>query len=517
MNSQNKTVEETLSCPQCFQPLGSCTCVKDSHEPVRVDTQLGEAKPVLDSLRPSLVEAQNPSLVEAQNRPLVESQAEDHTQPSIDMSKSKNATAARSTFNDQLGRIIGERYKLESILGVGGMGAVYRATHMKLGKTVALKMLRVNEPNVKDLESRFEREAMTTSQLQHPRLTSVHDYGVSENSEPYLVMDYIDGVTLSSALKSGGEFSLARAISIFSQICEGLAYAHSQGILHRDLKPSNIMLGKDFQGNDAVTIVDFGISKLLWSEHAAQNTATGQIMGSPSYMSPEQCQGQPMDGRSDIYSLGCLMFEVLTGTPPFRGEHPVELIYKHMHETPEFPAQSMLPQKLADIVLKCLEKNKAKRFQSADEIIHTLKNLKLDLTQRVKPRSKFQITKPVLASVVAALVILSVGAGFSSFVKSNLSSHLQTIRGTWDSDWGPVTFENSDGKIAGFWKQGAGKTGEIREGKFNEELNQLEFSYFEPWNGIKGTAILNLSKDEHKLTGTWTQENGSGSWNLSRD
>ena len=196
----------------------------------------------------------------------------------------------------------------------------------------------------------------------------MHDYGLTDRQEPYLVMDYLDGLPLSAAIKQGGPLSPSGAIGIFSQICSAVSYAHAQGILHRDLKPSNIILGKNHDGTDSATVVDFGIAKMLWNEDSGKTTSTGAILGSPLYMSPEQCRGDRLDARSDIYSLGCLMYEALTGSPPFRGENTVQLIYKHLNETPDFPADLFIPQGLIDIILKCLKKDRSDRFQSADEL-----------------------------------------------------------------------------------------------------------------------------------------------------
>jgi len=457
-------------------------------------------------------------------------------------------TSTVQKADTNIGRIIGDRYQLEAVLGKGGMGTVYRARHTKLGKPLALKMLKVHESNLDDLRVRFEREALAASTLKHPQLTCVHDYGVTEEAEPYLVMDYVEGTTLSSVIKTGGALPPARAIEVFSQICAGMSYAHAQGILHRDLKPSNIMLGKDHLGKDMATVVDFGIAKMLWGGDSGKHTSTGELLGSPTYMSPEQCQGQQLDVRSDIYSFGCLMYETLTGVPPFSAEHPVQLLYMHMNETTQISRNLLIPPGLEAIVMKCLEKDRSKRFQSVDELAQALKN-PAELPTSAVDSNKFRVNRPVL--IMAAIsIVIAMAVGFSIInsdlknakgsmqsasrvggapkggaptaathvVNNSFATVVQAndVAGVWQSDWGPVAININDGHVTGAWKQETGKVGTITDGTFDEKSGCLEFHYFEPWNQRKGSAKLFVSNAGHQLSGTWQQPGGSGTWTLSR-
>lgn len=499
MHLDNKRANaDTFVCPQCHRALKDCSC--------------HGAAPVVE-----LVEASDP-----------EKQSEDKTKDTVAVATGELIASSAAT-DSNIGRVIGDRYKLEEVLGTGGMGSVYRARHIKLAKPLALKMLKVNESNLAELKVRFEREALAASTLRHPQLTSVHDYGISERGEPYLVMDCVDGQTLSAAIKQGGPFSLARAINIFLQICAGMSYAHAQGILHRDLKPSNIILGIDHHRKDSATIVDFGIAKMLWSEESGKCTSTGEIIGSPSYMSPEQCQGQKLDARSDIYSVGCIMYEVLTGTPPFGGDHPVQLIFKHMNETPEFPADLLIPQGMIDLVLKCLEKDRSKRFQSADDLANALQDLKARLTKQSTTKSRSLFAKPAFIFAGCALILITaivvylehrVGPATSSSLNTNTvvpNVQATNVAGEWKSDYGQVTFQiSNNGHVTGFWNQAPGKLGEITDGTFDAKSGQLDFHYFEPWNQQRGSSKLHLSSDGHQLTGTWEQSNGGGTWTLWR-
>jgi len=244
----------------------------------------------------------------------------------------------------------------------------------------AIKVLAPDKPLEEVSRQRFQREAQATAALHHPNIISVHDFGVLENGALYLAMEYLEGETLASRLERTPRLDLDSALPIFKQICLALDYAHKQGIVHRDLKPSNIMLVKDDKNEDQAIVIDFSIAKFT-RKKPTQNTITrpGQIFGSPLYMSPEQCQGKKPDHRSDIYSMGCLMYETLCGIPPFIGDSNLTTIYKHVNELPapfsRHVKDDSLPGELQSIVFKALAKQPENRYQSASELAQALENL----------------------------------------------------------------------------------------------------------------------------------------------
>jgi serine/threonine protein kinase/tetratricopeptide (TPR) repeat protein len=271
-----------------------------------------------------------------------------------------------------VGSIIEEKYEILEVLGGGGMGVVYKAKHLLMHRTVAIKML-LPEVVASDIAlARFQQEAQAASSLSHPNILAVFDFGQTADGKPYLVMDFLEGKSLSEILEEDGYLPLPRAVPIFVQICAGLAHAHQKGVIHRDLKPANIML-VDFEGTgDFVKIVDFGIAKLLPRQDGdgtpMELTHTGQIFGSPLYMSPEQCRGTALDARSDIYSLGCVMYRIVAGESPFMGQDALEAMFKQVNDNPRpFSTccpEMEVPESFEAIVMKMLQKDPADRFQS---------------------------------------------------------------------------------------------------------------------------------------------------------
>ncbi len=277
------------------------------------------------------------------------------------------------------------------------MGAVYRAKDEVLDRIVALKVLL---PNLQaEAMIRFHQEAKTTAKLNHKNILNVLDFGLSESGEPFLVMDYIDGQSLADFLKSHGPVAPPLAVPIFCQICSGLAYAHSQGILHRDIKPSNVMLIDDGRGFMQVKIVDFGLAKMGSEEQSL--TTTGARVGSPLYMSPEQCNGLKVDHRSDIYSMGVLMYRTLTGVVPFQGDSFLDTLSKHVHEEPkdinENDRNLAFSPELSRIVKKALEKDPNQRFQTCDELRQELMSLELSL-ELEKDTKQLEETAPLIVA-----------------------------------------------------------------------------------------------------------------------
>ena len=273
--------------------------------------------------------------------------------------------------NNLIGTKIGNRYEVESELGRGALGVVFRAKDEMLGRFVAVKVMqeKMNSDTVASL--RFQREARMAASLQHPNIVTVFDFGVLEDNRPYLVMECLIGETMEDVLKRSMRMNAVKAVPIFMSVCQALAHAHKNGIVHRDLKPANIVLLKDDTGNEVVKLVDFGIAKPI-TEQESDLTQAGSVIGTPTYMSPEQCLGKPLDARSDIYSMGCVMYHVLTGVRPLSGETTLETLTKQVSEQPrsfsEVAHGVPLPENLERCVFRALMKAPGDRHQSVIEL-----------------------------------------------------------------------------------------------------------------------------------------------------
>ena len=265
------------------------------------------------------------------------------------------------------------QYEIQGVIGKGGMGAIYKARHRIMDRVVAIKVLLRNRMTAEDVQ-RFQREGKAVSKLSHPNIIGVMEFGVANNGSPYMVMEYVDGFSLSELISKRGALSIAESMRIALQICSGMEHAHQAGILHRDLKPSNIMLTRTADGKNKVKIVDFGIAKISRVEVAsdATLTKTGDIFGSPNYMSPEQASGSMPDHRTDIYSTGCIIYEMLTGSPPLQGKNLVETLSMQMHDKPlplkEAALGKKFPNSLEILVAKTLEKDPQMRFQNFSDL-----------------------------------------------------------------------------------------------------------------------------------------------------
>ncbi len=265
-------------------------------------------------------------------------------------------------------RMIAERYEILSELGAGGMGVVYKAKDSMLKNFVAVKMLRAHDLTPEEF-LRFQIEAKAAGNLNHPNIVTIYTFGMDGNL-PYMIMEYFEGTSLSAYIKQHGPLSLPEAMPIFAQICDGMTHAHRKGVLHRDLKSSNILLIKKESGELQVKILDFGIAKIEGDE--GNVTKTGLILGSPRYMSPEQFAGSKVDVRSDVYSMGCIIFETLTGKTPYEAENI--LMLKQMHETSPVPdPKDVCPERefsdaLKVVLRKVLAKTPANRYQKMDHL-----------------------------------------------------------------------------------------------------------------------------------------------------
>lgn len=282
-----------------------------------------------------------------------------------------------------IGQTIGKHYQILACCGKGGMSTVYKAKDLTMGRLVAIKFLLFEGKTARDqMMLRFQREARVVGSLDHPNVIAVHAFDFTADRQPFLVMDYAEGETLAERIARSGRLPLDECIDIFIQICDGLAHAHEKGVLHRDLKPGNVILLSERSGDVTLKILDFGIAKLVDNSvsNTQQLTRTGDVFGSPLYMSPEQGLGKSLTASSDLYSLGCLMFESLTGLPPFLGKTAVETILMHQTETPPSLMEATLgeefPEKLESIVSTLLAKDPGDRFQSALELGIALRDLK---------------------------------------------------------------------------------------------------------------------------------------------
>lgn len=281
-------------------------------------------------------------------------------------------------FDPIVGKDFAERYQITSVLGRGGMSVVYRARHKLMDRIVAIKVLHAHLVSEPTAEQRFQQEARAASSLSHQNIISVHDFGFTPEGQAFFVMDYLEGPDLSEIINEHGTLELPRAIHIFAQACEGLEHAHKKGIIHRDLKPSNLVITRQEDGSELVKIVDFGIAKIINPSEKDQQklTQTGEIFGSPLYMSPEQCNALALDARSDIYSMGCLMYEALAKEPPHVGDTFINTVIKHINEKPKpfrvINPNLEIPEAIETVIFTCLEKSPAKRYQSAAELKHAL-------------------------------------------------------------------------------------------------------------------------------------------------
>lgn len=267
------------------------------------------------------------------------------------------------------------KYQCLGILGRGGMSTVFKVKHKLLNEIQAVKFLAWNLSTDRIFASRFTREARIISHLSHPNIISIRDHGVIPEGLPYLVMEYADGPSLADMLQRSGPIEEGEARSIFLQLTRGLGHAHENGVVHRDVKPGNVILTLA-QSRCVPKIVDFGLAKISQRKTVSQDlTQSGQILGSPLYMSPEQCRGDNIDRRSDIYSLGCLMYETIAGRPPLKRASAVETMSAHLTEIPNSIEESLCSKGLNEIILRCLEKDPDDRYGDFAELCDSLMSL----------------------------------------------------------------------------------------------------------------------------------------------
>lgn len=284
------------------------------------------------------------------------------------------------------GEKFGERYQIIEEIGQGGMGKVFKAKDMELDIVVALKMIKPQLSSDPDIVSRFKRELLMAREVFHENVIRIHDLGEVSGIK-YISMNYIEGNSLKEVLQTTGKLTIEKSLDIAKQVCFALEAAHKKGIIHRDLKPQNIMIDK----KGKAYVLDFGIARSLsWEPDAAQD---GIVLGTPDFMSPEQIKGEKADATTDIYSLGIIFYEMVTGKLPFTGDSPTELLHKHLNAAPERPSKlnPQIPPLLEKIILKCLEKKKKHRYQSLSEV---LQDVESDKTIEIAPMKVKQIKEP---------------------------------------------------------------------------------------------------------------------------
>jgi eukaryotic-like serine/threonine-protein kinase len=280
-----------------------------------------------------------------------------------------------------LGKVVDGRYKVMEVIGRGGMGVVYRVEHLRMGKVAAMKVLHRDLASDPDVVQRFEREAAAVSRLHHPHTVQVFDFGTAQGAL-YLIMEYVRGLDLGTIITRDGPLPWSRAAPLLAQICGALAEAHELGIVHRDLKPENVLITRTGNGRDYAKVLDFGLAKLEQQQAPTTATDRQQIVGTPYFMSPEQIRGDDVDARSDIYSFGCLMFELLTGQHLFTGSTAVGVLTKHLTAEPDAP--SMRAPKLGidpqvdALCRKALAKDPSMRFQTATALVEAIEEVYAD-------------------------------------------------------------------------------------------------------------------------------------------
>ncbi len=310
--------------------------------------------------------------------------------------------------DDLIGRVFDRKYRINELIGSGGMGSVYRATHLDMSREVALKVLDLGIADSDKQIQRFNREAKSSSRLQHPNTIRVFDFGRSDNGRLYLAMELLKGETLTELMRRERKLPITRVCHLIRQVCKSLAEAHDLGLVHRDLKPDNIFVTEVFGERDFVKVLDFGIAKSTEADGQENLTQTGFICGTPRYLSPEQAMGKPVDGRSDLYALGVLMFELITGASPFNATTPIGLVMKHIKEpAPALPHDgSAAGTSMAALIAQLLEKAPESRPAAALAVAETLGAVLEGRQAAVLPPS----AKPPVADPNTTMVLEGNGA-----------------------------------------------------------------------------------------------------------
>ena len=461
----------------------------------------------------------------------------------IDSPLQTNADTPRSTDDHhqdrRVGLILDSKYKLIESLGEGGMGSVFRAERLHIGDEVAVKLLHHDLVREKQALERFRREARTAAMIRHPNVVSIHDFndGTGNGTEAYIVMELVQGVSLGNLLRREGRMSPARAVHLMHDICAGVGVAHRRGLLHRDLKPDNVIVVPPSHEGDKETakVVDFGLAKVR-DVGATALTQTGAVLGTLYYMSPEQCSGEELDSRADVYSLGAMFYEMLTGNPPFRANNLAGLISKHLHEPPPLiPRSFEINPALESVCMRALAKDRNQRQPDAIAFGSDLqKALKAPVIHRPAPSSARPSPWKWIAAAsgvfVALVLLVGVVIGIN-YVVARMKASRDTavevqkqsstppvvvvpastvdLRGTWAGTYGPLSYatklviNNQNGKeLDGQLEQGTIRV--AFKGTYDSEsrtlrMFQTEVLSGEGWN--LGEDVGQVSADGKKMSG----------------
>ncbi len=455
-------------------------------------------------------------------------------------------TVPPDTFS---GRILDSKYELLKRLGEGGMGVVYRARRLHIGDEVAVKVLHSDLVVDKEAVERFRREARSAAMINHPNVVSIHDFndGRVEGTPAYIVMELVRGVSLRELLKSEGRLAPERAVALMRDVCAGVGVAHRQGLVHRDLKPDNVIVAPASHDGDLETakVVDFGIAKLR--DRAAESglTQTGAVVGTIYYMSPEQCRGEKLDPRSDVYSLGAMLYEMLSGTPPFQANNLTGLITRHLYDPPPaLPPELKIPPALAAICYRALAKNRDDRQADALALRKELQRAFAPLNEKPKvsdekKKSVSWIKWTVVGVGTLSVLLLVAGAFGFYFYRSQIpqpnlnvnasksnsnvsdanteitkeeikSTSAHDLRGTWTGTLGPfkqatklIIRQHKENRFEGVLEQDKIRVAFV--GTFNPKSLDVTFKDTkvlsgEQWNLGENTG--KLSADGKRMEGT---------------
>lgn len=416
----------------------------------------------------------------------------------------KNAAAPSQSTNDGLiGQTIAGRFQVLAKLGEGGMSVVYKARHLMLNRIVAVKLIKPGLMQDK-AAMRFQQEAKAATSLNHNNIATVREFGYDDNGA-YLVMDFVEGIPLDLAIRQDTVLDEERTKKIVSQICEGLKHAHEAGVVHRDLKPANIILSHNANGEEVPKIVDFGIAKFVDEENQANLTQTGEVFGTPNYMSPEQCLGKRADARSDIYSLGCVAFECLTGKPPFVADSALEILMKHSNE--EFIAPKKHQAKtLMKAIQGCLEKNPDDRWQTAEDLRQFINDPDGPAKKKYKKLethfSKLQIVKISLTLstlIIVGMAALQIAPALKSIVAPNPWTQIARTAQA-NASFGPANYKDAEVELKKALKMAQENHANAQDLEdIYLKLGQLQFN-MDKWEASKKNfaqaLLLNEKHDE---------------------
>jgi serine/threonine protein kinase len=476
----------------------------------------------------------------------------------MDLQQQTNADTPRSTDerdkDSRIGLILDSKYKLIESLGEGGMGSVFRAERLHIGDQVAVKLLHHDLVREKQALERFRREARTAAMIRHPNVVSIHDFsdGTANGTEAYIVMELVQGVSLGNLLRREGRMTPKRAVHLMHDICTGVGVAHRQGLLHRDLKPDNVIVAPpSHEGDEEIAkVVDFGLAKVR-DVGATALTKTGVVLGTLYYMSPEQCSGEELDARADVYSLGAMFYEMLTGNPPFRANNMTGLISKHLHEQPPlFPRTFEISPALESVCMRALAKDRNQRPPDAIAFGRDLqKALAAPVVRRPAPSRPSPWKWIVAASgVFFALILLVVAVIVINYVVARMKASrdvaVQTqtqsappvvpisnidLKGTWAGTYGPLGYatklvinEQDGNSVDGQLEQGSIRVafkGTYEPASRTLTMKQTEVLSGEGWN--LGEDVGTVSDDGKKMTGTGKDPLGESlgiayQWTFSR-